>query len=385
MTRKGETMNYFVFNKTSDYTRGYAEHVTAGPSGLLVEPGYGGRAVFFSRVMDSAESGTVWHRMTCQDCARDRAAVRISFYTAEELNGPCGENGPGVREVIRSETISFSRKKEYLQPFLKKQAPFGPDILLHSLEGRYIWFLLEIYPQTEEEIHIGTFMIRFPARSWMQYLPELYRKEMGNDSFLDRYLSIFQSLYDDVGERIRSFSDWLEPGLAQPGILNWMAGWLDVEEPYIWTEKQLRYLLEHIMEFYRARGTRRGIELFVELYTGRKPFVVEWQDVARFRENGVQRELLEELYEDDPDSFTVLVTEECVPGYREHQTLIRIIEQIRPVRMEPHLIVLKPYIFADGYSYLGVNSVLGRYEEAVLGQNSRLAFASVAGEERSED
>lgn len=378
-------MNYFVFNKTSDYTRGYMEHVTAGPSGILVESGYTGRAVFLSRVMDSAVSGTIWHRMTCRDCAQDRVAARISFYTAEEPDCPCGEDSLDVREVIRSKAFSLTRKKEYLRPFLKKQVPFGPDILLHSLEGRYMWFLLEIFPQTEEEVRIGTFMIRFPAVSWIRYLPELYQKEMGNNSFLDRYLSIFQSLYDDVGDLIRKFSDWLEPGLAQPGILNWMAGWLDVEEPYIWTEEQLRYLLEHIMEFYRARGTRRGVELFVELYTGRKPFVVEWQDVALFREKGVQRELLESLYEDDPDSFTVLVQEECVPGYKEHQTLIRIIEQISPVRMELHLIVLKPYIFADGYSYLGVNSVLGRYEEAVLGQNSRLAFASVAGEERSED
>ncbi len=378
-------MKYFVFNKTSDYSRGYAEHVTPGPDGIRTEAGYEGCAGYFSRVLDSACSGTVWHRMTCESCAEDQAAVRISFYAAEEPVCPWGENTLDIHEVIHSEALTLSQKKKQLSPFLKTRLPFGADLLLHSVEGRYLWFLLEIYPQTEEPVRIGRFTVYFPAVSWVMYLPELYQKEMGNNSFLDRYLSIFQSLYDDAGMRIRKFSDCLKPGMADPEILHWMAGWLDVEEPYIWNQEQLRYLLEHVMEFYRARGTRRGVEMFVELYTGQKPFVVEWQDVADFWEKGVQKRLLRDLYEDNPDSFTVLVSEACIREYKDHQTLIRIIEQIKPVRLKMHLIVLKPYIFADGYSYMGVNSVLGQYEGAVLGQNSRLAFSSVAGEERSEN
>ena len=46
--------------------------------------------------------------------------------------------------------------------------------------------------------------------------------------------------------------------------------------------------------------------------------------------------------------------------------------------MEVNLIILESYLFLDGYSYLGINSVLGQYEEAVLGTSSRLAFATLA-------
>lgn len=374
-------MKYFVFNKTSDYTRGYTEHLEVSSSGLASEPGFFGRAAFFSRVLDSGKEGTIWHRMTGKRLKDSPAAIRISFYTSEELILEEPEEKVDLREVMRSDEYSVSEKKKRLQPFLRKELTFGTDVLLHSLEGRYLWFLLELYPQTEETVELGEFMVSFQNRSWTTYLPEIYQKEMGNNSFLERYLSIFQSLYDDLGTQIREIPACLDPETAKREFLEWLADWLDIEDPYMWNERQLRFLLEHAMEFQAARGTRRGIELFVELYTGEKPFVIEWQDWAEYRDAPVYGKLLEELYTDDSGSFMVLVREESIPAYQEHQTLLRILEQIKPVQMEVNLIVLKPYIFADGYSYLGVNSVLGQYEEAALGGNSRLAFTTMTGEE----
>lgn len=377
-------MKYFVFNKASDYTRGYMEHIDVSAGGITVEPGFFGKAAFFSRVLDSAMEGTVWHRMTNHSGENGHAAIRISFYTSDELVFEDNGQVVDLREIMRSGRLSISEKKDYLRPFLRGELSFGKDMLLHFLEGRYFWFLLEIYPQTDDVIELGNFMVSFPAQSWVNYLPEIYQKEMGNNSFLDRFLAIFQSLYDDMGGQIRSMVDCLDPRMAEYEYLEWMADWLDVEEPHMWNERQLRFLLEHAMEFQEARGTRRGIELFVELYTGEKPFVVEWQDWERYREVKGQGKLLGQLYAEDPGSFTVLVREECVNSYKEHQTLRRMIDQIKPVQMEVQLVLLKPYIFADGYSYLGVNSVLGQYEGAVLGGNSRLAFTTVAGDlERS--
>ncbi len=378
-------MSYFVFNKTADYARGYGEHISFAPEGITVEPGFYGRAVFFSRMLDSAADGTVWHRMTCSESEAGRGAIQVSFYTAEEEElREAKKSGLDVKEVIRSETLSVQEKKEQLKPFLKKQQVFATDLLLHDLEGRHLWFLLEIYPQTEEPVSLSDFRIWFPAASWTARLPELYRKGMNSNSFLDRFLAVFQAPYDDLGIRIREMPKELDPALAPPEFLREMAGWLDVEEPYMWTDEKLRFLLEHIMEFSQARGTRRGIELFVELYTGEKPFVVEWQDWRQYREEPIRGAVLKQLYEDDTGSLIVLVREEAIPGYRDYQTLLGMLERQKPVQLSLKLIVLKPYIFADGYSYLGVNSVLGHYEEAVLGGASRLAFATVAeDEERS--
>lgn len=376
-------MKYFVFNKASDYERGYGEHVAGSASGLLVQGGYYGRAAFFSRILDSSLGGTIWHRMTCQSGGKGNAAVRISFYTSEEILFKEGEKELDIRAILRSEQYSISRKKELLQPFFRKECPLGPDILLHSLEGRYLWFLLEIYPQTDESVELGQFTVYFPAESWTEDLPELYRTTGGIDSFLDRYLSVFQSLHDDVEREIRGLPDYFSAGAAGREFLEWLSGWLDVAEPYMWTERQLRYLLEHGREFYDARGTRKGVEMFVELYTGERPFVIERQDWNDFLTDKKRQDLLGHLYKDDPGSFTVLVREACISGHKEYQTLLRMIEQVKPVQMELQLVILKPYIFADGYSFLGVNSVLGQYEGAVLGGSGRLDFAAIPREERS--
>ncbi len=368
-------MKYFLFNKVSDYQRGFGEHVAYSFRGISVRGGYGKKAVFWSRILDSAEEGNLWHRMTCSLPEPARALVKISFYTSDEISfGEEGRRRP-LREILRSEKMSLAEKKGFCRPFLRKEEALGEDILLHSLTGRYLWFLLEIYPQTEETVEVGDFAVYFQAESWMNYLPELYRREMGNDSFLDRYLAVYQSLYDDISWQIREFVHCLDPRTADPEFLKWLASWMGVEETYMWTEKQLRYLLGHVTEFYEARGTRRGIELFVELYTGEPPFVIEWQDWKEFE--GEYGRLLKSLYADDPESFTILVREECVPTYKEHQALLRMIEQIKPVQMELHLIVLEPYIFAGGYSYLGVNSVLGQYERSTLDTNSRLEFTTL--------
>lgn len=368
-------MKYFIFNKASDYTRGYGEHVTYNGTGLSVDSDCPGQASFWSRILDSASAGTLWHRLTCSVPKAGLAAVRISFYTSDEIVFRDGSGTLDLRMTLRSDQIGLSRKKEICQPFLRKQLALEPDILLHSLEGRYLWFLLEIYPQAEGLTELCDFTVYFPAESWMANLPELYSRKMGNDSFLDRFLSIYQSIYDDISWQIRDFSNCLDPGAAGPDLLHRIAFWLGVEESHIWTERQLRYLLAHLKEFYEARGTGRGIEMFVELYTGEAPFVIEWQDWEGIR--GTQDRLLKSLYEDDPYSVTVLVREECIPDYKDYQALLRMLEQVGPVQMELRLVVLKPYIFADGYSYLGVNSVLGQYKTADLGTGSRLDFVKI--------
>lgn len=371
-------MKYFVFNKTSDYERGYGEYMAYHSAGISVLKDCLGRAFFWSRILDSVSAGTLWHRLTCNVPEAGSAVIRISFYTSDEITFEEEGRTLDLKRTLRSEQLSLSEKKDICRPFLRKQLPLAPDILLHGLEGRYLWFLLEIYPQGTGQIEMGNFMVYFPAESWTANLPELYRRDMGNDSFSDRFLAIFQSIYDDISRQIKEFGNCLDPGVAGPDMLHGIAAWMDVEEPYMWTEKQLRYLLAHAKEFFKTRGTAKGIEMYVELYTGETPFVIECQDWEKYTDS--YDGLLKKLYENDPYSVTVLVREECIPTYKDHRALLRMLEQVGPVQMKIRLVVLKPYIFADEYSYLGVNSVLGQYEAAMLGRGGRLNFTAISEE-----
>ncbi|MCH5281442.1 MAG: hypothetical protein J1E61_08220 [Lachnospiraceae bacterium] len=375
-------MKYFVFNKPSDYERGCKEHMIHRLDGLYVEEGYMEKATFWSRILDSASAGTIWHRMTCNMPDRGQAVIRISFYTSDEILFEADGEILDLKKVLRSRELSSERKMDICQPFLKKQTPMEPDILLHSLEGRYLWFLLEIFPQVKEPIGISGLMVYFPAQSWTAKLPEVYRREMGNDSFLDRFLAIYQSIYDDISRQMKEFINCLDVEVADICLLRDMASWMGIEEPYMWTKEQLRYLLSHAREFSGARGTKRGLEMFGKLYTKELPFVIEWQEWQDHRET--HGRLLKSLYADDPYSITVLVRAECIKTYKDHQALLRVLEKEKPIQMTLRLVVLEPYIFMDRYSYLGVNSVLGEYENASLGNSSRLDLAAISDNELEE-
>jgi hypothetical protein len=74
----------------------------------------------------------------------------------------------------------------------------------------------------------------------------------------------------------------------------------------------------------------------------------------------------------------VIVSEQAVPSPDEHKTLLKIIESAKPAHVEANVVVLKPYIFLDKYSYLGMNSVLGRYRPANLDGFSAVPFTGVS-------
>jgi len=104
---------------------------------------------------------------------------------------------------------------------------------------------------------------------------------------------------------------------------------------------------------------------------------VEYQELIYFKNDSEKYVLLEKLYNISPYVFTVLVKEEHVPSEKEYKMLLKIIEDIKPAYMEFELVVLKPYIFLNSYSYLGVNSVLGQYQDLTLNGFSLLPFSVI--------
>nr|MBA3532443.1 hypothetical protein [Ardenticatenales bacterium] len=58
-------------------------------------------------------------------------------------------------------------------------------------------------------------------------------------------------------------------------LLPWVASWLDLILDERWSEERRRHLLESAAHLYRKRGTKQGLEEYLEIYTGQKPQIVE--------------------------------------------------------------------------------------------------------------
>ncbi len=305
---------------------------------------------FFSPIYDSREKGTRWHRIMARQ-EKGKKAVTVSCYIGDQLKET-------AEQLIDQTELSLTEKKKQLRPFLQKEGTLPGDWLLHQLEGRYLLLLAEVTGEAAEKS--WQVRIEFPKSSWVQYLPGVY-EEKGPDSFLERFLCIFQSLYEDVDAAIREYPFHLCPEVCDSADLPVLAGWLDVKNAYFWKEEQLRILLSHLMEFYENRGTPASIRWLVNLYTGEQPLLVEYYDVEAEREekNGTSRQrarLIRQLYGENPFRYTLLVG-------KEYKALPAIIAWATPAHMEGRIVVLRPDIRLNGYSYLGINSRLQRGEE----------------------
>ncbi len=378
-------LSYFIFNKRSDYERGHLENLRYNERGITIDDAYtDGRGRFLSRVLDSGQTDLNWHRLSFNVNGNASDTYKLTIYATNSLQFERGGELYRVDELVRSTDFSFEEKLDFFEPYIQKQTVGLRDVLLHEVVGRYLWIVLEMYSQGNEEMSISNITIYLPSRSWLEYLPAIYQKADLESGFLDRYLGIFQTLYEDLNFKIRSVAEFFDPDCTDRQFLQWLAEWLDISDSYIWSEDKLRRLLSRSVELYLERGTKKAIEDIVELYMGAKPYIVESFQLEKFMDSKEYETTLLPMYGDSPLGFTVLVKEEYVKTVREYNVLLKIIEEMKPVQMELRLIVLKPYIFLNQYSFLGINSVLGQHRDMSLDGTPLLTFAVIKNNGESE-
>ncbi|MEG0779889.1 MAG: phage tail protein [Oscillospiraceae bacterium] len=367
-----EPLHYFVFNKKSDYQRGWSRNIVISDGSIRVQdctrPG-----IFWSRLLDSREKESTWHRLTMESRCLGDASIRFTLYCSESRNALWQGELRDVGELLGDDSLSDDDRQTLCPIGLQALNP--RDVLLHELVGRYVWFRIELLPQGGESPEVGNCKLYLPKETWLDYLPEVYQEDPAGKSFTERFLGIFQSLYSDLDANIRTVARYFDPDVVGGEYLDWLAGWLDVEDGYLWPQEKLRLLVKHGMELYRIRGTRQYVIEMIKLYTGQTPYVVEYSQIEPFLEDVGQTTLLHELYGDTPYMITVVL--DALRTNEEYKALLRILEGAKPAWIEANLVVLKPYIFLNRYSYLGMNSTLSRYGALHLDGYSALPFTSL--------
>lgn len=370
-------MKYFVFNKALDYDRGYMENCCWEEGALALRDGCR-KGILFSRLLDSREQGTVWHRLMGEMDIPMGAQADFWLYAGDGRRLAAGEREMDIEEILTSGDISPEEKKRLFHPFLQMETRNPRDVLLFDVKGRYLWFAAELYGGGGRP-RLMNLAFYFPKETWLRFLPGVYQKDKESADFLERYLGIFQSVYEKLEDEIRRDASWMEPETAAPEFLGWLARWLDIGNIQMWTSEKLRELVKNAMRLFGLRGTRRGLLELVELYTGEEPLIVEeWQT----RENHTspeRRAELERLYGRDPNVFTLLVKETYLSSARDYEAMEQLVREAAPACMEAKLVPLRPCILLGDYTYLGVNSMLGQYRILRLDGLSAIPFTVIGG------
>jgi phage tail-like protein len=110
-----------------------------------------------------------------------------------------------------------------------------------------------------------------PKSKYVHYLPAVMR----TDEFLGRFLFIFQEVLDGVEDLLAQIHDYFDPLLAPERLLPFLASWVDLKFEPGWPVEMRRRLVREALELYRWRGTKRGLQKYIELYTGAVPEIEE--------------------------------------------------------------------------------------------------------------
>ena len=375
-----EKLKYFIMNKAYDYNRGILENMVVKKGDLCFESrSKAGVGRFLTRIFDSGEREMIWHRLVINTKGCPDDDLKVTVYACDREKMKLDGEETNIFEVFGNDRLSLDRKLRAFAPMVKKQASGVSDILLHDVSGRYLWLLVEMYSPNDTSARIDDIMIYLPAESWIDRLPQIYRRSDRQGHFLERYLGIFQTFYEELDSEIAEISNCFDPECAESEFLEMLSGWLNIRDTSIWTEEQLRTLLLRAVSLYRMRGTKQGLSELLELYTGEKPFIIEGYAVRQQTENPNER-ALSAMYGSSPYTVTVLVK----PGHNM-EIIRRLAMEMLPATVELKLAELDSFISLDNYAYLGVNSSLGNYRPAVLDGRSQLSLSTLGGAPQEKD
>lgn len=350
-------MQYFLLNKKEDF---------------VIHKGY-----LCSDLMDSREKQTKWSRITVCRQGEENGITKIRLFVSEQEFLIWNHEKYDIRQLIFEEDVSIEEKLSIFSTCEAYCLEEMTEGLLNGMTGRYMWLVVSV--GTDEESVAGQLEIQifFQADSWISFLPEVYGKQAGEDSFLFRYLSIFQWIYYDMNRLISSVPHMLYPAYASPEFLEWMADWFAMENVTVWSREQLIYLIENGKRLFDIRGTKQYMEELVFLYMGSRPWIVEYYQTDCYKTDIRKAKILERLYGDNAYMVTVVLLQGTVSNQQEISVLQKIIQSAAPAYMECRLIVLEPYIFLDRYTYIGINSCLGRYKCMRVDDDGLIPYVSM--------
>ena len=372
-----EKIKYFILNKAYDFNRGVYENMkTEGNILRFSSKRKSGVGKMISRIFDSGERGMTWHRLIIgtENCGNED--FRITVYTSDSDEIKYNGRPVPLTVLLHDDSLSLNDKVKAFAPYAKKNVSGVTDIMLHDISGQYLWIFIETYSVSSAPAEIKNIQIFLPSQSWIDSLPMIYRT---NDSehFLERYLGVFQTLYEELDSQIANIADRFDPQCTESEFLGWLCEWLDVSDGDLWPEDNLRLLLMTAVDLYRKRGTRESVEKMIGLYLGEKPLIIEEFSIRDFKGTDTYEKTLLPMYGNDPYRITLLIKSDLIHSDSELNMVRRIALEMLPVTAELNLVVLEPYIFLNKFTYLGINSTLGQYRSAALDGKSQLTLSTL--------
>ena len=354
-----ETQAYLTLRCHEQWERGRRWRIRCQGDALVLEPGAFTGLVCLPPV-DSREAGFAWSRLRLWGTIPRDGGIRVYARASDRPDWPewealeMGEDLPArVRALFGS--------------------PAATDLdLWLTCSGRYLWLALEITAGGADRPRLDGLSLRMAGDHMTDYLSAIYREQ----DFTYRYLSIFNSMFQDMEAAIDDLPRLLDTGSAPPEMLGFLARWLRVDPE---EGGDLRRRLPRVLEEYETMYTPAGVARSTERLTGRRPWIIEHFAVDPNDPACRDPVLYRRLYGEDPYRFFLLLPQDTFRDQRELERFLSRMQELIPAETTLELVLLKPCVQLDWHTYLGINSQIGGYVQAAIDEKMTIHYNTTIG------
>jgi phage tail-like protein len=211
--------------------------------------------------LDSGIYRCQWHRIELDLAAPlpPGSKVTVSTYSFDEESTQI----PGPVSVLWAAGGSFLGQLQQEPSGLKGTTL---DALVQSREGRFLAVMVQVQGDGYSTPEIRAMRIHYPRVSYLNYLPAVYSADDESLWFMERFLSVFQTEWDALEDRIEHSAALFDPAAVPAEFLDVIAGWLGLPLEETWNEEKKRAMLKAVPRIYPKRGTQEGLRLHLQVY-----------------------------------------------------------------------------------------------------------------------
>ena len=273
-----------------------------GNTGVLsateVKPKFVNRGRLICFQLDNQQLQRRWGRVFIDACIPPGTQLKLGFIVADDKTlGPTVSPSPPVNlaeyQVLRPDlspplpaehalqqvNVDFdlhrrSQSRELPWSFTEEhwrtyEAP------VNAPPGRYLWLVIDVFGKSFSSPKISQIRVEYPSRDLLRHLPRVFAQSVHTSGFLDRYLSLLNSNFDELDKRAENRDVLVNPVSAPNAVLPWLSSLIGMELDWRWSETAKRQILKEAMWLFKYRGTVKGLERFIEIYLQRQVTIIE--------------------------------------------------------------------------------------------------------------
>lgn len=238
------------------------------PRRLSAGKGFRTRGAMWSSAISVSPVKTAWHRVEVEMSRLAAGAhLRLFVFTSDrKTDAPVVDN---------TKDNPFADPK--WRPAITPSEGFADlsDLFVGGEPAQFIWIGALFTSEGRSTPVVSQFRLEYNHDGYINHLPTIYRNDSACKEFLQGFLSLFESLFDDVEEKIVDLSVLFDPVSTPKDILPWLAGWLAVELNEDWDEEKQRRTIAQAFEVYGRRGTAEGLREMLRIFGGVNAIIEE--------------------------------------------------------------------------------------------------------------